>query len=281
MRCLIIDRDRQNAQTLADTLEEKGHEPEVFTTKKQGLAAMETEYHEVVFLDPAPEPTARPIVLAMRRIRPKYYPFIVLTGRDINDESALKSGLNRALNKPFGDLSDLDNILHCAENLTNIMNDLEVDNTSGTLTPPIMPKPLYKDLMFNAMDRADRYGERSALIDFTIDSSEGSGEGSGEDSGEGSGAPVDQDVLERLKKKMLESRRQSDIICETGSNRYSFLVLRPAKLSEAVDGARRYFDMIRHEEAINPAGSGNLHLTISVTELPTGECSFHQTLNTF
>jgi DNA-binding response OmpR family regulator len=116
MRILIVDDERAVAQALADAVRLQGHVPTVAHSGREGLAALDAESPEAVFLDfVMPGLSGIELLKQIRQRRPEL-PIVVVTGRaEPMDLAAVRRlGVTDIVEKPWA-LKQLDEALRSLE----------------------------------------------------------------------------------------------------------------------------------------------------------------------
>ena len=116
MRILIVDDERAVAEALADAVKLQGHVPAVAHSGREGLAALDAEPPEAVFLDFVMPGLSGIELLKQIRQRHPDLPIVVVTGRaapmDLDEVRQL--GVTDIVEKPWA-LKQLDEALRSLE----------------------------------------------------------------------------------------------------------------------------------------------------------------------
>lgn len=261
MKILVIDRDSLSTQLLKPRLEAKGHTIVEEPVKNNALAILEKENFDTVLFDPAPLNNARPIVLGIRRAIRKY-PYVVMMSQDIDREQAIKSGANEIIKKPL-DANKFDDILLNADRMLDLIKRIGDDSEDFPSAGGVIAKSAFNQLFLSAIDRADRYGERSFLVFIGIKNFQEVYEMDGPQAATYSAAKLSQ-YLVRL-------RRQSDIIAQTGKAEFCLMLQRPQYETEPMEAANRFGEALAQLEDIVQGGAGSLDVYVRLLDIPVGE----------
>lgn len=250
MKALIIDHDDVTARLLSSRLQALGysvfHEPD----KHAAVDLIARERVDLVLLDPAPLATSRPTVLNIRRVT-SHYPYVLLLARDVSAQQAIATGTNDVLEKPV-DPEALKAKSANAQRLIALTADLGDDAQDFPSAGGVISRSAFNQLYLAALDRADRYAERSFILVFTIENA-----GSKEDAA-------------KLSQRLVALRRQSDIIGQIGHNRYALLLQRPAFEREPQDASVRFADQLGSHADLVSVNGARLKIKVELVETPTG-----------
>ncbi len=260
MKILIVDRDVSNAELLTARLDGKGHRVVQEVAKNTAVDRIASEGFDLIFLDPAPLTSPRPLVLNIRRGM-RSYPYIVMMSGSTSTEEALKAGTNDLLSKPI-DPQKLESILVNAYNLTELVRRIGDDSEDFPSAGGVIAKSAFNQLFLSAIDRADRYGERTYVLFISLSNY---GEILQLD-----GHYMAEYAVAKLSQYLVRLRRQSDIIGQTAKNEYALLLQRPLYETEPVEAANRFAEALSKFDASLPDGKRSIEITISLIEIPVG-----------
>jgi DNA-binding NtrC family response regulator len=116
MRILIVDDERAVADALADAVRLQGHVPAVAHSGRDGLAAIDAEVPEALFLDLVMPGLSGLELLKQIRERHPELPIVVVTGRAAEKEldEVRRLGVTDIVEKPWA-LKQLDEALERLE----------------------------------------------------------------------------------------------------------------------------------------------------------------------
>lgn len=261
MKILVIDREELAVQLLRSKLEAMGHRVFEETSKNNAIERMASEPFDIVFLDPAPLTSARPVVLNIRRTM-RSYPYIFLTTTDgMSREEALKVGANDMLAKPL-DGSLLEQKIASAERLTKLVAHMGDDSEDFPSAGGVIAKSAINQLFLSAVDRSDRYGERTYLLQISIKNYR--------EVRDMDGTYAADYAVAKLCQYLVLLRRQSDIIGQTRKYEYTLMLQRPIYETEPLEAANRFAESLAKIEDIKSSGSTPVELSVSLLEIPTG-----------
>lgn len=261
MKILVVDRDTLSMQLIKSKLEVKGHTIVEEPVKNNALELLEQEQFDTIFFDPAPLNNARPIVLGIRRAV-RNYPYIVLMSQDMEREDAIRSGANEIMSKPL-DASRLDVMVGNAERMTKLITRIGDEREDFPSAGGVIAKSAFNQLFLSALDRADRYGERSFLVFIGIKNYQ---------------ELVDMDgphaaayATAKLSQYLVRLRRQSDIIAQTGKAEYCLMLQRPQYETEPREAANRFADALSQLEDISSSENATVDVHVTLLDVPVGE----------
>lgn len=260
MKTLIIDRDEINTQMIKSRLEPIGHKVIEEQVKNNALERMASEHYDLIFLDPAPLTSARPLVLNIRRAT-GHYPYVVLTGHDGSLEEGIKSGANDFLRKPV-DPERLDRIVENSKSLTQLIRRIGDDTEDFPSAGGIIAKSAFNQLFLSGIDRADRYGERTYIVFISVSNYR--------DIYEKEGPYAADYAVAKLSQFLVRLRRQSDIIAQTGAYEYALLLQRPMYETEPKEAANRFAEAIGGYDDLFTVSNMAPEVTVKLIDLPVG-----------
>ncbi len=234
MKILVIDREDITARLMSRRLEPLGHKITLEAVKNDAVELLASQKYEMVFVDPSPLTSARPLILNLRRST-GHYPYIVQMGNDIELTEAVQSGANTAISKPL-DNDILDVTIDNAKYLISLINRLGDDSEDFPSAGGIIAKSAFNQLFLSAIDRADRYGERTFIVFIGITNYN--------EIAAAEGASAADYKVATLSKFLGRLRRQSDIIAQTERYEYALLLQRPVYETEPNEAANRFAESI-------------------------------------
>lgn len=260
MKILVVDRDELNVNLITQKLQAEGHEVTGLESKNDALDAAAEEQYDVLFVDPAPLTSPRPVILNIRRAV-KSYPYIFLMSQDFSEEEAIKSGANDLLAKPV-DASVLNGSLENADRLRVLVERIGDDSEDFPSAGGVISKSAFNQLFLSSLDRADRYGEKSYLMFISVDNYQ--------DILQTGGPYAAEYAVAKLSQYLVRLRRQSDIIGQTAKYEYTLLLQRPIYDTEPMEAANRFGEALQSYEDIASDGAANIELAVRLIEIPSG-----------
>jgi CheY-like chemotaxis protein len=261
MKILIIDRDEAVANLMKSRLAPFGHIVEIHADKTDGLDQIVSEGWDIIFIDPSPLTTIKPIVFNLRRNNRKEV-YIVLLSAFLSHEESLSAGLNAYLPKPL----DMNLMLDMIDNAQRVM-ELQKHLADHTEDFPnaggVISKSAFNQLFLASIDRADRYGESAHAIFISIDNQPQILAEYGQYDSEF--------VVAKLAQHLVRLRRQSDIIGQIRKNEYALLLLRPMSELEPIEAAHRFAESLSKCTDLPPNPMMDVNIRVTLMRLPSGQ----------
>lgn len=258
MKILIIDRDTAAIQLLAGHLQQAGHTVASQVVRKDAMDLLEREDFDVVFIDPAPLTSVRPITLPLRWEQRNNYPYLIQISHELNVPDAVHCGLNDVVSKPLH-WPQVAEKLENAKELIGFMAHLqggEQIQSDGT----IFGKRSFGQLMLSALDRTYRYAEQAYLLMIQVHGLQGRPE-----------------MQEKLAHYLTRLHRLSDFLGRTDADVYALLILRPAIDTEPLDAADRFHIALQDFQQAHPE-LPQLSFNLTLRLLPSGSLVRHYDL---
>ncbi len=261
MKILIIDRDVSVANMLKSRISPLGHIVEIHAEKTEGLDKVVSEGWDIIFLDPSPLTTLKPLVVNIRRNNRRNV-YMVLLSETLSFSDALSSGCNDFLRKPLNPNSVL-GVISNATYLTSLYKQLGNTDEDFPSAGGVIAKSAFNQLFLSSLDRADRYGELSHIIFISIDNYTQIVSNSGQ---------YDADfVVAKLAQHLVRLRRQSDIIAQVGKNEYALLLIRSFSESEPVEAAHRFAESLSKCVDLPLNREMTVDIRVCLMHLPNGQ----------
>lgn len=261
LKALIIDRDTETAEYIASVLAKHGVETVIEPIKNTAFDLMRQQDFDAIFIDPAPQADVRPMVIGMRRGNPNY-PSIILTGHIMSRETAMGFGANDGLAKQLQE-DDIINAMYNCARIRALYRQFGDTNSDFPSEGGIIAKSAFNQLFITCLDRADRYGQKSYLINVHINNY---GDLRSKISPD---AAID--VCNNLKKYIARIRRLSDIIGQTAEHEFTVMMLNPMRDDEPMMAVNRFATEFKEVHDLISTAPINVELGISLLCLPSGE----------
>ena len=260
MKVLIIDHDPVKAQIIRSKLESLNYVVEHESIKDKAMERLAVGQYGIIFLDPSPLSGARSVVVNIRRTV-NNYPYIFLVSDQTTQIEAITSGVNDLIEKPIAptEIEDkIDNAVRLRRLISNIGNEAEDFPSAGG----VIAKSAFNQLFLSAIERADRYGEKSYILFISLHNHREIIETDGPYPGDS--------AVAQLSQALVILRRQSDIIGQTSQNEYALLLQRPAYEAEPTEAAERFAAELSKSNVLRTTTSNPMEISIKLVELPTG-----------
>ncbi len=259
MKILVVDREEITTELMRSRLEPLGHKIVKEEVKNNAVDRLTEEHYDMIFIDPAPLTSSRPLILNLRRAT-NQYPYIVQMG-GVDPAEAVQSGANDCLKKPI-DPEALDKAVENARHLISQVNRIGDDSEDFPSAGGIIAKSAFNQLFLSAIDRADRYGEQTYVVFIGMKNYQTIFEAEGAYNADYAAA--------KLSKYLVRLRRQSDIIAQTEAGEFALLLQRPIYETEPMEAANRFAEAIMNEQALFKADGTAPEFYVSLVDLPGG-----------
>lgn len=260
MKILAVDRDEMITQMIKNKLEPKGHQVFEETSKNAAIDRLANEAFDIIFLDPTPLTSPRPVILNIRRSVGNY-PYIFLSSDTATQEEAIKAGCNDLMKKPI-DAEVFDKQIDQAQYFSELVARIGDDSEDFPSAGGVIAKSAFNQLFLSAIDRADRYGEQTYTLFITMSNYR--------DILEMDGPYAAEYAVAKLSQYLVRLRRQSDIIGQTAKYEYALLLQRPLYETEPVEAANRFAEAFAKYEGLSNGGGAKPEITVSLVEIPVG-----------
>lgn len=260
MRILIMDRDRLATQLLTSKLEAE-HDVVIQPVKKDAMALLEKEHFDIVMIDPAPLPSAKPMAMQLRWRKNEHYTYLLLLSHEADMADVVRSGMNDFLIKPF-DPSVLKEKIENAKWLINFNNRLKDENDIRTHKDVFGKRP-FVQLILSALDRAFRYSEKAFLIFVELSNQN--------DIAKQHSTAMADKVTMMIADYLSDLRRMSDFLARTDDNEFAILMQRPWDEAEPRDAAERFILAMQEFASKHDLGGVKPEFKIRLVELPTAK----------
>lgn len=260
MKILVIDREDITAQLMRSRLEPLGHHITQEPVKNNAVERLATENYDIIFIDPAPLTSARPLISNLRRSA-KNYPYIIQMDSSITQIEAIQAGANDATLKPI-DPDKLDTQVANARHMTSQIKRIGNDSYDFPSASGIISKSAFNQLFLSAIDRADRYGERTFIVFIGLTNYQEIYEAEG---------PYAADyAVAKLSQYLVRLRRQSDIIAQTETYEYALLLQRPLYETEPNEAANRFAEAVMSHKVLFETDGIAPEVAVRLIDLPVG-----------
>lgn len=260
MKVLVVDRDALAGQLIKSRLDPMGHAVQQEAVKNNAVERLAADEFDAIFLDPTPLTSPRPVILNIRRSVANY-PYIFLLSETATRQEALRLGANDVMNKPL-DITSLDEKMDNAERLTKLIRRIGDDSEDFPSAGGVIAKSAYNQLFLSAIDRADRYGERTYMLFISLSNYK--------EIRDHDGAYAADYAVAKLSQYLVLLRRQSDIIGQTAKFEYALMLQRPVYDTEPVEAANRFAESLASCDDIVSSGAAPVQITVTLLDVPVG-----------
>lgn len=153
-------------------------------------------------------------------------------------------------------------------NIKSLKNSIGNNTLDFPSAGGIIARSAFNQLFLSSLDRSNRYSEVSSIIEFSIDNYQ--------QLYEYGGNYIADYAVAALSKKLVQIRRQTDIIGQIKNNCFSLLLQMPKNENEVIMAATRFSETLAQDQDIKAASPTPVNIKITLTELPTGQRDFEQ-----
>ena len=260
MKILINDHESATTEILASRMRQAGHVVVTESVRQNALNLLKHEEFSAVLIDPAPQTQFRQLLTSLRRESLGYL-YVMLTGNDIPAREALVAGANDIYTKPFN-LGEVETRLQNIDRLQRLQRHLGDTREDFPSAGGVISKSAFNQLFLSGLDRAGRYGERSYVLFMSVANHKRLLADHGES--------VASFAAARLASHLVQLRRQSDIIAQTGQAEYALLLQRPVFETEPMEAANRFALALKKLSDYGDADGREVMIRLDLVELPTG-----------
>lgn len=259
MKILVIDRDGLNSQLVASKAQELDHSVIEEAVKDNAIDMVGQYSVKAVFMDPSPLTSARPVVLGMRRAVEGYI-YVCIMSETITPSEALRMGANDVLAKPLNPEQLAEKIAN-AQNMVTLVNRIGDDSEDFPSAGGVIAKSAFNQLFLSAIDRADRYSEKSCAVFISMDNYD--------EIRRGDGSYAAEYAVSKMAQYLVRLRRQSDIIAQTAPHEYALLLQRPQQNDEPQEAVNRFAASLAECDDIVNGLTMPARISVSLVELPS------------
>lgn len=260
MKILINDHEAAATELLASRMRQAGHTVVVEANRAQALSLLQSDEFGAVLIDPTPQTQFLQVVMPLRR-EAKGYVYVMLTGKEIIPREALIAGANDVYAKPYN-LGDVENRLQNMDRLQRLLRNLGDTREDFPSAGGVIAKSAFNQLFLSCIDRAARYGERSYALFMSVANYKRLQADFGQSVADFAAA--------RLASHLVQIRRQSDIIAQTGQAEYALLLQRPVFETEPMEAANRFALALKKLSDYGDTDGRDVTIRLDLVELPTG-----------
>lgn len=269
MKILIVDIDDLSTEMMKSKLQDQDYEVDSESSKNNILDRLNEKNYDLIILDPSPLKTPKQIILSIRR-QIKGYPYILLASDTIDSDDALKSGCNDFLSKPISEEDLLRKVVN-AQVFTALVDRIGDDSEDFPSAGGVIAKSAYNQLFLSAIDRADRYNEKSYVLFIALKNYEEILQMDG---------PYAADyAVAKLSQYLVRLRRQSDIIGQTAKHEHGLILQRPIYDSEPLEAAKRFAEALSKYNEIAEDNKRQAVISVSLVQIPTGDILVEHIVN--
>lgn len=265
-KIIVVDRDRMAAQTIESVLKTNNFEAVVELAKEGAIKRVASGEGYFVIVDPSPQPDPRPFIIALRRNLPTRdaYVYIAVTSRDDMADNCLKRGANGFLNKPIR-ADQVNEMLVNGKRFIAFHNWLKRNENNNTVPSMgcLMGCESITQVLLSSIERADRYGEKTYLMEIRIPQMT--------HLKELMGVQKFEEYYKEFIQAFIHIRRQSDLFGRLAEDRFCIIMQRPVNDREPIDATERMRQNLeRFIQNVPEYQDYPLRLFIQTLCIPTG-----------
>lgn len=266
-KVLIADRDRLTAQTVENILQENHCEPVTELSKDDAIRRISQENFPFVIVDPSPQPNVRPAIIAFRRNAAMNgnYTYITVASRDRTLEDSLSKGANNFIKVPVKK-SELSEIIKDGQRLLRFYKFLK-ENEEDNSIPSVgsmMGRSDIIQVLLSSIDRADRYGEKTYILQTELEYIN--------ELRDAMGANLFEQFYTGFTREVIRVRRQSDLFGRLKEGLFSIIMQRPVSDREPIDAAARmHQNLQRFIDNATEFSQFPIRMVMRSMSIPTGQ----------
>jgi DNA-binding response OmpR family regulator len=260
MKILINDHEAAATELLASRIRQTGHTVVMESNRQDALARLENEEFGAVIIDPAPQTQLRQVVTPLRRSG-RGYLYIMLTGAGASIKDALAAGANDIFAKPY-DMGEIETRLQNMDRLQRLIRHIGDEREDFPSAGGVIAKSAFNQLFLSCIDRAGRYAERSYVLFMQVANHKRILADHGDQAARFTAA--------KLASHLVNLRRQSDIIAQTGQAEFALLLQRPIFETEPIEAANRFALSLKKLTDYGAHPGAEVVLRLDLVELPSG-----------
>lgn len=260
MKYFFLQLDDISTQGLQSGLKEQGHDTKTFISKQDLLSHLDTADVDCLVISAAHISLMKPVIIDIRRVASSYM-YIFITGGSFSDEDALTCGANARMDSDL-DAEAIGETIRQARAMKDMVSRLGDDSRDFPSAGGVIAKSAFNQLFLGALERGDRYAEKTYIIRFSISNYRDIFDYDGSYAAEYSSA--------KLSRHLVLERRQSDVIGQTGPQEFCLLLLRPLSENEPKDAAARFAQTLKDSADEMKSASIAPQVEIQLIDLPSG-----------
>jgi len=266
MKIMLLDRDRDTVEKFESICEQiPDIELVVEPIKSNAIETARSSRFDGIFFDPAPQnEEMRAFMIGVRRGSSFYTPVVVMSHL-LSKEEAFKFGATDFLAKPVDDETLRKTIVNL-QNLSQFQTQLQDDSIDFPSKDGVISKSAFLQIFISALDRADRYGEKTFLTLATISNID--------DIRAQYGDAMADEICQNLKKYTMRIRRLSDIAGHTAVNQLCLMLMRPANDQEPQMAIERFADSMAEYAELISVGDAKAVVNVKMMAIPSGQVTF-------
>ncbi len=257
----IVVFDHQDGQaTLSAMAQAMGHSVSVVTSEKAVTQSAHDEKIDIFCVNPDLLTDVKGFILSIKR-QSLNTPYFFLLKSGLGPEDIAKKGANDAVVRDCSE-QDLYAKLLNVQNYHAIEAAIGNDSIDFPSAGGVIAKSAFNQLFLSALERADRYGERSYILFISINNYQ--------NILALDGAYTADFAVAKLSQYLVRLRRQSDIIGQTAKNQYALLLQRPLFETEPLEAAKRFIKSFSENPGVFSEGTSDIEVSVSLVEFPSG-----------
>lgn len=265
LKVLIVDRDRNAANILHSAMTELGHEVHVEPAKEAAIELHRQELFNLIMIDPAPQNDLRQFITAIRRVgsQNNHNTYIIMLSHDKTRKEAFTASANYFIQKPVvrQDLKEVAwNVLRMAS-FYNAMQAGEFNREIGGVGP-VMSRASITQVFLSCVDRADRYGETSALMSIHWHNADSVLQEVGQEK--------THEIRKALHNFIVKIRRRSDLLGRLNYDQYTLIMQRFPTENEPPEALKRFGESLKDFITREVPPEANMKIKLEMIHMPTG-----------
>ncbi len=255
MKILVLDKTQTHADPICQNIDLLGHSSKVVLGWEDAIKTIKKTEYSIVFLDYSFLQEGRHHISDIRRASRGY---IYVIGMNVDvDENDIELGFNTTLLT----LEALRETLYMASLFVLRFNQLGNNEEDFPSAGGVVSKSAFNQLFLSTMDCTRRDGKGAYVLFFSVENYKNIMVEESEYSARHATA--------RLAYHLSQTRRQSDILAQTGDNEYAILFLRPEYEKEPIEATNRFVKTLSDIKDYT-TGLISVDIALNLYALPSG-----------
>lgn len=266
MKTLIISSAELSLSAITPIIQQKGYGVTEATSTDEAVNILgQGHFNMICIAAGADTAENRKTINFIRRHTQKYTYIVSISSTPRTD---LGDGANTHAELDMIDAQMIDTLTRQAENLDALVEIIGNNNIDFPSAGGIIARSAFNQLFLSALDRSNRHAELSSILMIELDNYQ-------ELFNIGGNYIADYAVA-ALSKKLVDIRRQSDIIGQIKNQTFALLLQMPQNQQEPIDAATRFARTLKEDPSLKEATPTPMGIKVSLISVPNGEKRFEE-----